>query len=1410
MRFQKQSVSQWVRTGCERQLGLSLYSDSELKHDNGSLGLPARQVRPGLQQMAAAGNEWQEAKNADLIVVYGDDAVLGTQSGTPTVDSDGTLTSVQYVTSVLDVHLPGAAPGQFIAEAEFYLTDLFFDAFDLSLWPDSLGMKFSALRPDLIEVADADQLRPTIDWEGKLSDGQGDDRIRLRVVDMKLTSTPGPGNFAELAYYSVGLAAWLRDVGIDHTYAVSAEPAIWAGSHSVSAIRTGLADGIAGDELHALLADDLETAPLEVFIPFLRKLLVETLPEVAAKAAESEWQDTLGWHVQSSCSGCDFLGQSFAVQPPAPGSASEALPNHCVPEADRIGHLSQLAFVSIGGTRALRQANKATVADVAGTPAEDGVYDEHHNLRAGREILPQRAAALTGLRTAGLGAGTASTSAIPKSSDLSLYLTADFDQSSAITLAFGLSGVFIPSQFGAGNGRKPEQVQARTFLVKERNIEAERWQLELLLTLIDKAMDEAMDIDPEATVQIYVWDRLTYEHLVRVVGRHLGWLLASEHVTKLAWLFPPNDQIMESPRSASAPFISVVGDAIRGLVSTDQPHSYTLLGTARRYHTADFNPDWINTPPYWTTQFSDQIPSERAFDLWSDNTRIPYADQVASLTRTVKAKLTSLTEVTRRLRDDVGRENLRRKAPRISQLQPPGFVSGSSMLGSILHAHSKLDAAVDAAETFHNRSLAVHEREAKFVCIVGEAPFSGPERYELLTNLGMDPADESLRAYRTSPTSAESKLKEGDFLAAISPADSHGLLDQSLYAAFKDRPSPAWLDQWLKTFADVLKVEIVAFDRHKHHVVCRLGNLTAVNDLQRQGMVDLHGRVVFDQTSADFKSKKIMEAVQAIGNPPKAVFQANAIRDALGVTTRGPNTRQDLCPTEDLLWEPAALEAATVSRDAAALKAHVQAGFTARGQFDLNDDQWAAFTHALTRRLTLIWGPPGTGKSQTLGAILDAYMHDSHSRRTGENILLTAFTWSAIDGVAEKLIARNPTADIFYVSSGNPPSWAAGHHISTSDPMDMEALADQLAGDQPIVVVSSCQQTQKIVHACTQLHNGEESAAAEIFDVIAVDEAGQLDVGHSVIAFAAAKAEAQVLIAGDPLQLAPIHQAEPPEHLIGHVGPIYNYFRHLHDVPDCTLTINYRSNEEIVTLARHAGYPDSYTAHQPDLRLPDGGAVPMPPPNWPDSLQWDDLYAAITSPELPIVCITYPEGIAGQWNTFEATLTEGIIAGLQHHLAAHLDNVSDEWMWEHGIGVVTPHRAQRSLLSTRLQATRDGDLGPTIDRAVDTVERFQGQERDAIVASFAVGDPDTVADEAEFIQNLNRFNVLATRAKSKLVVIVSDEVVDHIASDLTVIRSSKLLKSFASTYCHNTVPLAAVHTADDGSVNHVNLTVRYP
>ena len=108
------------------------------------------------------------------------------------------------------------------------------------------------------------------------------------------------------------------------------------------------------------------------------------------------------------------------------------------------------------------------------------------------------------------------------------------------------------------------------------------------------------------------------------------------------------------------------------------------------------------------------------------------------------------------------------------------------------------------------------------------------------------------------------------------------------------------------------------------------------------------------------------------------------------------------------------------------------------------------------------------------------------------------------------------------------------------------------------------------------------------------------------------------------------------------------------------------------------------------------------------------------------------------------------------------------------VAVITPHRAQRSLLATRL-AAHTGPGGPV--GVIDTVERLQGGERPTVVVSGTVSDPTAVAANAGFVLNLNRANVAFSRVQDRLVVVCSRALLDHIPAEVEHYESAALWKA---------------------------------
>jgi superfamily I DNA and/or RNA helicase len=86
------------------------------------------------------------------------------------------------------------------------------------------------------------------------------------------------------------------------------------------------------------------------------------------------------------------------------------------------------------------------------------------------------------------------------------------------------------------------------------------------------------------------------------------------------------------------------------------------------------------------------------------------------------------------------------------------------------------------------------------------------------------------------------------------------------------------------------------------------------------------------------------------------------------------------------------------------------------------------------------------------------------------------------------------------------------------------------------------------------------------------------------------------------------------------------------------------------------------------------------------------------------------------------------------------------------------------------------------------VERFQGAQRDTILISFGVGDPDLIAAEEEFLLKLERTNVAISRARAKCILLISEDLAYHLAT-------AKAVKYYVCTFCQphsrHRVPLAA-------------------
>ena len=96
------------------------------------------------------------------------------------------------------------------------------------------------------------------------------------------------------------------------------------------------------------------------------------------------------------------------------------------------------------------------------------------------------------------------------------------------------------------------------------------------------------------------------------------------------------------------------------------------------------------------------------------------------------------------------------------------------------------------------------------------------------------------------------------------------------------------------------------------------------------------------------------------------------------------------------------------------------------------------------------------------------------------------------------------------------------------------------------------------------------------------------------------------------------------------------------------------------------------------------------------------------------------------------------------------------------IAVITPFRKQVRLLRSKAQEVLPIEELPLID----TVERLQGQDVDCIILTFATSDNGYIKEIHDFLFNPNRLNVMISRAKTKVIIYASEQVLKELKNIL--------------------------------------------
>ncbi|MCY4453402.1 MAG: AAA domain-containing protein [Immundisolibacterales bacterium] len=1434
MRFSKNVLSQHLRAGCDLALYLTLFPDSALAKK----GLPTPlEARPGIGSLRDAGFALEDFIFQQLRTAFGARFLA--------VPPDpGSIRWREQ--PMADLLARSDSPPMLLAQPRFEIDDFRLSTLtrlgvaqaDLDILPS-----FEALIPDLVIVETPRSTSVELSATGeRIQIPRGDHRRSLSIVDIKHASEANPSYEAEVVLYGVLLANWLRELQLDAHYFVSAELSLWTGGGAaLGELQRALDDGVDdSDELVAAARKEFSSINVPIFSQAVRRFFSEKLPPVIRTGAQ-DWR-SLDWYVGPACASCDWLGYDGWLSPKDRDKVSKHPDHYCYFRAEETDDLSRLPLTTRGSCRVLRSNGYNTVADVANTVGVEPVYKLHTVLRSEKQSLPAYARAIIDGRSTTNADRT--DGGLARYADFDVFVSVNFDPGAGLLTAIGIRARFTQHfPYDERGADRRTQFWHEKWIVSAKSHVAEESALLAFLQYLASKFDYTRDENPErggphaanTRTQFVFWDRRQFEELCLALGRHLHAILYDRQerfVRALTWIFPPEDIQETGSIDPKRPGIAFLRDVARRLVRVPALHAFTLHNVVNHYHHPDAPPP-RKPDPFYREPLSDMVPRERIYEIWQLSqgggvSTVQWGSVVKTLNqlldgfgRAVDQQTRALASVTRQLRGDFGQQ-LRAQAPNIA-LTVPTWATGVAHDAKLWIAWSKFERAFDKAKR-HGLYL-VDPDEA-------EASHEGLR----LTRL-VEQREDGEWVFEVSPESLNTKIRAPSDFLCLAAGTIPGFATLPAYAVVSPVP-PDLIPLRLVPMHKLLPARLEEFDRVNALAIVRHARFfgQAAHDLQRLRDVvvnrlgnALHENVtLMEGLGTDTLERRLVRILRAVGNPPNAQ-PAREARAALGTLQRPARAGSSpITPISRVLWDAAALHDEEV-RPRAVAQAIAD---RARALAPLNNSQLAAVRQSVTRGLTVIWGPPGTGKTQTCQALLHSIVVHQNTTDANQpyNILVTGPTYRAVTEILLKLgpsLAQDAGArcklylihsryrdDRFPAPNKHGPHFQVfSTFAEANEPEFGDLAADINSGSEIVIVAAVAHQCPKMAEALADLDGGSR-ALRQIFDFAVVDESSQLDMSIAVGPLALLKSSSQLVVVGDHLQMPPVFVADPPigaEHLI---GSLQTYLIQRFGIEPVPLLVNYRSNDDIVAYTRRLGYPGDLAAAKPDIRLHFLASVDSHAAYLADDhLAVSDGWSTVLDPSTPIVAVTYPDGMAGQANSFEADCVASIARLLYQTGSCSLDGKpgnpghapwADDAFWTEGLGIVTPHRAQRAqVVQSLLQAfpTGDPDL---IESAVDTVERFQGSERHTTIISFGVGDPDVIRGEERFLLQLERTNVAISRAMAKCVVFISDEVANHIPDDRRAAATAHALKGIVDEWCIH----RAAHTVSrDGYQRQI--TVRW-
>lgn len=462
--------------------------------------------------------------------------------------------------------------------------------------------------------------------------------------------------------------------------------------------------------------------------------------------------------------------------------------------------------------------------------------------------------------------------------------------------------------------------------------------------------------------------------------------------------------------------------------------------------------------------------------------------------------------------------------------------------------------------------------------------------------------------------------------------------------------------------------------------------------------------------------------------------------------------------------------------------------------------QTFAYRRATSEAITFIWGPPGTGKTETLANI--ALDHIAQNKR----VLMLSYSNVSVDGAllrvarkqdfaegtivrygyprAKELIEENRSLTSYQCVLNRNPELAAQYQELTAKKKKLKrkdperiVVTKKLAKIRETLQAAEKELIQNAMFVATTVSKTvvDKTLYTQRFDVVIFDEASMAYVPQVI--FAASLAKSHFICLGDFCQLPAIVQNNDDDRL---VEDIFSYTKITEAVENdwghkwlIMLNVQYRMHKDIAEIVNQHMY---------------GGRLETA----------DDIYASRC--EIAACEPLADEAISMVDLSYSYSVCTKTMDGSRINLLSALIcmKIAETYLDRYEVGIITPYSAQARLILAMIRDMKEKDKRYS-QLTCATVHQFQGSEKPVIIYDavdcFRIPYPGVLLTSLKNDTANRLFNVALTRAKGKFILVANRDfmyrknisnkliftkVMDKIKRDDVILQADNIIELYSN------------------------------